>query len=477
MYRWDESFVDEALAKDIDHVTPEGVTALWHAVYFGKTEHVARLLEAGARLDAHDPERIDRVAGDSHVISIWRGVPDPGYAAPTGKSSLLHVAAARIGSVDITRLLLDRGLDVDARDAFGDTPLHIAAFSQSSVELLTLLIDRGADPNAIDRAGYGPLDHAWHKVDVAKALLARGSDPNGGPKTRWGNAYEWSPITNAAYGGRLDVLRLLLDAGADISRHREALPLAAKHGQAGAVRVLLEKGAPLDGTTDWRGKDRRPLASAAMYASLACLELLYPVCEDQRDEALATAIELSSDDHPNPPNDRRADRIEVVRWLLERGADPSNALFAAAQSEDETYMTMLLDRGARVDVVDESGETPLIKAALWGRHRAAKLLLAKGADPHARAADGKSAYETAEYAYRQLDFKDARLVMNALADAGAGPPPPPPPPKPSGPQKGDRVTHAKFGGGAIVAIEGEKLTIAFDTAGTKTLLAKFVTLA
>lgn len=480
IHQFDEGFAKRALETgDVDVIGEPGVTPLWHAVYFGRVELVRALLAAGARVDAHDPARIDRAAGDGHVVSIWQGVAEPGYAAPTGESTLLHVAVSRVGSPEILKLLLDSGLPVDARDRFGDTPLHVAAFAKAPIEAFELLLARGADPNAIDRAGYAPIDHAMSDLERVELLLAKGADPNGGPKTAWhGKSYEWSVVTGAAAWGRVDVLRALFSAGADPTRHREALPLAAKHGQVGAVRELLARGAPLDGTTDWRGRERRPLPSAAMYASLECVELLYPSCEDQRDDALSTAVELSADDFPEPPNDRRAERIEVVKWLLDHGADPSAAIRAAAAAQDEIYFTLLLERGARLDDLDESAESLLLVAARLGRHRAARLLLERGADPHARAADGKTAYETAEYAYRQLDIDDARLVMNLLRDAGAGPPPAPkpaPPPK-TGPSAGDRVTHAKFGAGTITAVDGEKLTITFDGAGSKTLLAKFVTL-
>ena len=40
---------------------------------------------------------------------------------------------------------------------------------------------------------------------------------------------------------------------------------------------------------------------------------------------------------------------------------------------------------------------------------------------------------------------------------------------------GDRVFHQKFGYGAITGIEGDKLDIAFDKAGDKKVVAKFIT--
>ena len=42
---------------------------------------------------------------------------------------------------------------------------------------------------------------------------------------------------------------------------------------------------------------------------------------------------------------------------------------------------------------------------------------------------------------------------------------------------GTRVFHQKFGYGAVTAVEGDKLTIDFDKAGTKNVVARFVTVA
>jgi hypothetical protein len=71
---WSEDALGKALTTDPNGRDESGITALWSAVYTGRLEWVQRLLDAGARLDAHDPKRIDRASGDGHVVSIWRGV-------------------------------------------------------------------------------------------------------------------------------------------------------------------------------------------------------------------------------------------------------------------------------------------------------------------------------------------------------------------------------------------------------------------
>ena len=82
-------------------------------------------------------------------------------------------AAAGLGDIRQTALLLDQGVAVDARDADGRTPLMLAV-AQGRLEIVRLLLARGADPNAVDNAGHRPLQQAREKNlrDVA-ALLKR----------------------------------------------------------------------------------------------------------------------------------------------------------------------------------------------------------------------------------------------------------------------------------------------------------------
>jgi len=82
-------------------------------------------------------------------------------------------AAAGLGDVRQTALLLDQGVAVDARDEAGRTPLMLAV-AQGRLEVVRLLLARGADPNAADNAGRTPLQQARDRNlrDVA-ALLER----------------------------------------------------------------------------------------------------------------------------------------------------------------------------------------------------------------------------------------------------------------------------------------------------------------
>ena len=87
-------------------------------------------------------------------------------------STPLHLAASH---VDVARLLVERGAEVNVGDESGYTPLHAAAAS-GSAEVARLLLERGADVSARDGRGFTPLHwaSALCNVRVARLLLERG---------------------------------------------------------------------------------------------------------------------------------------------------------------------------------------------------------------------------------------------------------------------------------------------------------------
>ncbi len=101
-----------------------------------------------------------------------------------GAYTLALQSTAVFGDIKATRLMLDKGADVNAFDPLGRTPLMYAAISDLlPVDVVRLLIERGADVNAIDRhaksgdAGKSVLDIAHFNGDtpVAQLLVSAGA--------------------------------------------------------------------------------------------------------------------------------------------------------------------------------------------------------------------------------------------------------------------------------------------------------------
>ena len=181
----------------------------------------------------------------------------------------LHVAVAEC-QADVVRFLVDAGADLGARTEHHRTPLHVAL--EFCPELVPVLLELGAvldAPSAafLDEVGTltahlddgASLNDAASGVDLlswaalggapgtARLLLERGADANAGA------------LHAAAGSARLELVQLLLDAGADVDRrdpHTGRAPLhAAVTAGPGAdsaevVRALLSAGADVNATTD-----------------------------------------------------------------------------------------------------------------------------------------------------------------------------------------------------------------------------------
>jgi len=76
------------------------------------------------------------------------------------------MAAAHYGHIDICRLLIDKGAQLEAKGSGGRTPLHWAA-EQGHIEIVRLLCDRGADVEARSNTERRPLHQAAHQGHIS----------------------------------------------------------------------------------------------------------------------------------------------------------------------------------------------------------------------------------------------------------------------------------------------------------------------
>lgn len=148
--------------------------------------------------------------GNSKVVKLLLDSDAWVHAYPQEKT-VLH-ESVKTGSVDIVKLLLAAGADINVDDDSGDTPLHMAIDSEN-VNILKLLIDSGANVNAKNEDSDTPLHTAIEKqkVKAIKLLLDAGSDVHAQ------NMHKATPLHLAANYCSDDVFRLLLETGADIN--------------------------------------------------------------------------------------------------------------------------------------------------------------------------------------------------------------------------------------------------------------------
>ena len=155
----------------------------------------------------------------------------------------LH-AALYGGHLEVARLLLENGANVNLEDNHGKIPLSAVYHRNHNLEAMRLLLQHGADPD-VGYDGYGQLishDAAYSGyVDVMELLLRHNADINAGDMDNW------TPLLCASAVGHVKVVQLLLEHGADVDarskNHGTPLTRASRNGHLDVVRVLLEHGA------------------------------------------------------------------------------------------------------------------------------------------------------------------------------------------------------------------------------------------
>ena len=270
-------------------------TALMWAVTENHPEVAKLLASRGANVNAQTKvltprgEYVPARAGGASGAGIIRQ-----RALPTkdgGMSPLLF--AVRDGNVAMTRLLLELGADVNLASGNHTSPLQIALLN-GQVALASELLERGADPNVVDDYKRGALfaaielrnfnhekypflyDDGRDPLDLIKALLAKGANPNQRTDTTpvhglmqfdgsWVNFDGQTPFIRAALSGDIEVMRLLLQHGADpnIATTQGSTALMAAAGinwipaqtftrseanYLEAVKLCLERGADVNAT-------------------------------------------------------------------------------------------------------------------------------------------------------------------------------------------------------------------------------------
>jgi ankyrin repeat protein len=153
--------------------------------------------------------------------------------------------AARQGYIDILRLLLEKGADVNMKDGVGRTALTYAAMYGHS-DVSQLLMDFLAT-DATDKSGNNTLMWATKNghSHTVRALLEKGIEAN-----KRSGENEDAPLAEAARRGFIQVAEVLLSRGAfvDITTRAGWTPLmfAAQAGHVAIVKLLLEHGADVN---------------------------------------------------------------------------------------------------------------------------------------------------------------------------------------------------------------------------------------
>ncbi|OAQ65927.1 ankyrin [Pochonia chlamydosporia 170] len=264
-----------------------GCTPLCLAAENCHLEAVKMLLDKGgaAQLTGESGSRVLRAAaagGDTEVaeLLLLQGVDvtlmSDGFTA-------LH-SAVNLSQLDMAKLLLARGAEIDVSGQMGWTALHYAA-DNGDVETVKMLLSKNADATVVTEAGESALQLAvaGDNIDAARILLANGNNEILQSRDHEGQ----TALHNAAEQGYESVIELLLDHGAnptikDLSGDT-ALHLAAYHRQLGAVQALLKaKSIDVDAKND-NGRSALFLAAAKGHTDIFILLLSHHANPETKD--------------------------------------------------------------------------------------------------------------------------------------------------------------------------------------------------
>jgi len=217
--------------------------------------------------------------------------------------------AARTGDLVSLAAILDRGCDINSRDAGGMTPLCLAAW-EGHEHVVGLLLKRGADVNTRGKGRASPLWIAASRgyATIVSNLLSNGADIGARDNLGYG------PLHEAAGGGHRDVAEILLKHGAAVDARAEneegytPLIFALMKGSAKTVNLLLNWGAD----PNVHGKDGlSPLQEAVIKADAESVALLLDKGADPnaRGHGGLTPLATAS---------RMGGRAEIIALLLAR---------------------------------------------------------------------------------------------------------------------------------------------------------------
>jgi uncharacterized protein len=366
--RGDRDAVRAAVARRADVNLPQvdGTTALHWAVERDDVEMADVLLRAGARIGVRSregvlPLQLAAINGSAPMIDrLLKAGADPN-ATLTPAADTALMMAARTGAAGALRVLMEAGADVNAKETWGGTTALMWAVTEGHTEAARILIAGGADVNA--RSNY---------VAAANGRGFEGRTPvanRAEPKVEEFASGWLTPLLLAAREGDVGLVRVLVDAGADVNAvagdGKTPLAVSIFNGNYDVASELVDRKADVN------------KADAQRFTPL-----FWAV--DRRNMETA----------PNFPWMVTADPLPLVRKLLDAGANPNaivnntprarmregsprivfaTALMRAAFAADLELVTLLLDRGADPKIVSRDGETMVSAAAglafIHGYHR------------------------------------------------------------------------------------------------------------
>ncbi|WIH83686.1 ankyrin repeat domain-containing protein [Brachyspira pilosicoli] len=195
----------------------DGFNALMEAVRTGNIEIAKLLIEHNSDINIKNKDGKNMIMiacekGNEEMFNLLiENNADINEKSSWGASALIY--ASEKGNINIMKYLIDNGIDVNGKaDDNGDTPLLWAVTGENPYEASKLLIENGANVNATNYGGVAPATIlAASTPKVVKLLKDNGADLD----TKFLDYYP--PIAIAAGAGNLEIVKALVENGADVN--------------------------------------------------------------------------------------------------------------------------------------------------------------------------------------------------------------------------------------------------------------------
>ncbi|XP_074928792.1 poly [ADP-ribose] polymerase tankyrase-2 isoform X4 [Chelonoidis abingdonii] len=403
-----------------------GLIPLHNACSFGHAEVVSLLLHHGADPNARDnwnytPLHEAAIKGkiDVCIVLLQHGaepairntdgrtaldLADPSAKAVlTGdykKDELLE--SARGGNEEkVMALLTPLNVNCHASDGRKSTPLHLAA-GYNRVKIVQLLLQHGADVHAKDKGDLVPLHNAcsYGHYEVTELLVKHGACVNAM------DLWQFTPLHEAASKNRVEVCSLLLSYGADptlLNCHNKSTIDLAPTPQLKERLAYEFKGHSL-----LQAARESDVARIKKYLSLETVNFKHPQTHE-------TALHCAAAS-PYPK------RKQVCELLLRKGAninektkDFLTPLHVASEKAHNDVVEVVVKHEAKVNALDNLGQTSLHRAAHSGHLQTCRLLLSSGCDPSIVSLQGFTALQMGTESVQQL-LQEGIPLGNSDAD-------------------------------------------------------------
>jgi ankyrin repeat protein len=307
--------------------------------------------------------------------------------------------AASSGSLDIMKILITNGADVNKANNNDDLPIHIAT-EFKNYKMLNLLLENGSKVNEKNNRGHTPLFNATSISDLKMVILLL----DHGADVHISDVCNWTPLCEACFRGDTIIAKLLIaktdgDHINDMDNAgRTALMIATKYKRVDVVKLLIENGADINKINSPEGWT--PLCIACYSGNLEIVKVLseYGNVNTTTSEGNSPIILAALNGY-----------TEIVRILLERGADVNKSdfrewtsLHSAADYLHLETVKLLIENGANVNKSNTGGKTPLFYTL---------------SSDHYVNHDGDDFYTAKNIESSRL--KNINLISNLLLDHGA----------------------------------------------------------